>query len=140
MNNDTPPVSFGEILVGEMVGDVVDYLCHLIDAQVAVMAMLGEEGVGWLRIRRVRSTRITRSILGTLIVLIGLRTLVTLGDWGMVLSFFIAEVGVLGDYHSFTIDVSGWRLPLIPLRKALADPKLRKRSRRTGRWFLSSVM
>ena len=38
MNNDTPPVSFGEILVGEMVGDVVDYLCHLIDAQVAVMA------------------------------------------------------------------------------------------------------
>ena len=84
MNNDTPPVSFGEILVGEMVGDVVDYLCHQIDAQVAVMAMLGEEGVGWLRIRRVRSTR---SILGTLIVLIGLRTLVTLGDWGMVLSF-----------------------------------------------------
>lgn len=62
------------------------------------------------------------------------------GLGGMVLSFFIAEVGVLGDYHSFTIDVSGWRLPLIPLRKALADPKLRKRSRRTGRWFLSSVM
>ena len=25
MNNDTPPVSFGEILVGEMVGDVVDF-------------------------------------------------------------------------------------------------------------------
>ena len=96
MNNDTPPVSFGEILVGEMVGDVVDYLCHLIDAQVAVMAMLGEEGVGWLRIRRVRSTRITRSILGTLIVLIGLRTLVTLGDWGAGAFFFIAEVGVLG--------------------------------------------
>ena len=35
--------------------------------------------------------------------------------------------------HFLTIEVIGWRFPLIFLRKALAEPKLRKRSRRTGK-------
>lgn len=40
----------------------------------------------------------------------------------------------------FTFDVVGLRTPLYPFRKALAEPKLRNMSRRTGMWFRSSVM
>lgn len=35
--------------------------------------------------------------------------------------------------YSFTIEVNGWRLPLMSVRNALAEPKLRYISRRTGR-------
>lgn len=35
-----------EIVLGEVVGDVVNHLSDLIDTEVAVMAVLGEEGVG----------------------------------------------------------------------------------------------
>ena len=41
--------------------------------------------------------------------------------------------------NHFTIDVTGFFTPLYPRRKALAEPKLRNISRRTGMWFASSV-
>lgn len=37
------------------------------------------------------------------------------------------------------MEVSGWRFPFISRRNALAEPKFRYKSRRTGKWFLSSV-
>lgn len=47
-------------------------------------------------------------------------------------------VGAVGGY--LMIDVCGLRTPLASVRKALALPKRRYMSSRTGRWFLSSVM
>jgi len=43
-------------------------------------------------------------------------------------------------FHFFTIDVCGLRVPLMPVSRALAVPKRRFISRRTGRWLASSVM
>lgn len=50
-----------EIMLGEVVGDVVNHLSDLIDTEVAVMAVLGEEGVGGIG-----SFLITRSFLSIL--------------------------------------------------------------------------
>ena len=42
-------------------------------------------------------------------------------------------------YIYLTIEVSGCRLPVTLFRNAFAEPKFRNKSRRTGRWFKSSV-
>ena len=36
-------ISSSEIVLSEVEGDIVDYLCHLIDTQMAVMPMLGKK-------------------------------------------------------------------------------------------------
>lgn len=63
-----------EIVLGKVVGDVVNHLGDLIDTEVAVVAVLGEEGVGGilstLNFRSILSTRIIRIILTILIILI----------------------------------------------------------------------
>ena len=55
-------VAFGEVVLGEVVGDVIDYLGDLVDPEVAVVAVLGEEGGG-------RGVRIVRSTLSVLNIL-----------------------------------------------------------------------
>ena len=62
-----------QIAMGEVVGDVVDDFGHGIDAQIAVMTMIWQEGLGRsrrvLRIRIIRRDLIIRKILRFLIVL-----------------------------------------------------------------------
>ena len=62
-------VAFGEVVLGEVVGDVIDYLSHLIDPEVAVVAVLGEEG-GGRGVRIVRSTLSVLNIQSILVVLV----------------------------------------------------------------------
>lgn len=57
-----------QIAMGEVVGDVVDDFGHGIDAQIAVMAMIWQEGLG--RTRRVLRALRIRKILTILIILI----------------------------------------------------------------------
>ncbi len=57
-------VSLAEITLGEVEGDVVNHLCHLIDPQISVMPMLGEKSNRRARrILRILSTRRIRIIL-----------------------------------------------------------------------------
>lgn len=44
-----------------------------------------------------------------------------------------------GGYFLLMMEVSGYLLPLMLVRKALAEPKFKYISRRTGRWLRSSV-
>lgn len=63
-----------EIVLGEVVGDIINHLGDLIDTEVAVMSVLGEEGVGgslgFLISRSVLSILNIRIILTILIILI----------------------------------------------------------------------
>jgi len=72
-------VALGEVVLGEIEGDVVDNLGNLIHPQVAVVPMLGQKGNG-RRLRGVDTLRIwsNRSILNNLITLIILITQITL--------------------------------------------------------------
>ena len=61
-----------QIAMGEVVGDVINNLCHGIDAQIAIMAMIWQEGFGRtrrvLRALRIRKIRIIRRALRILII------------------------------------------------------------------------
>lgn len=85
-------VAFGQVVLCEIVGDIIDYLGDLIDQKVSVMAMLWEEGDrGGRRALRTLSTLIilsNRSTLSNLRTLKTLNTLIilsTLGGWGVLI-------------------------------------------------------
>ena len=74
-------VALYKVVLCKVIGDVVDDFRDLIDPQIPVMAILGEEGDGgWLGrgriIRRGRRSRITLTILTTLIILTALTILI----------------------------------------------------------------
>ena len=52
---------------------------------------------------------------------------------------FTSDIPSFFLYIYLTIEVSGCRLPVTLFRNAFAEPKFRNKSRRTGRWFKSSV-